>query len=164
MRSAGFVKRAAIARLSSYLFAPGEWLLSRLSRLDKAQWPVLWVIGLFIIQAIPATFVRASNLEEGRIIAIARGAIEDGHWLTPFLYGDRFAERPVLLSWISALFGELTGGVTLWSLRVPHLGFFFAGALLIYGLLRTATGKGAGSLGRSCSPRMPLVAPQFIPE
>ena len=162
MRSAGFVKRAAIARLSSYLFAPGEWLLSRLSRLDKTQWPVLWVIGLFIIQAIPATFVRASNLEEGRIIAIARGAIEDGHWLTPFLYGDRFAERPVLLSWISALFGELTGGVTLWSLRVPHLGFFFAGALLIYGLLRTATGKAAAVFGVLCWLSMPMVAPKFI--
>jgi hypothetical protein len=85
MRSVGFVKRAAIARLSSYLFAPGERLLSQFARLDKTQWPVLWVIGLFIIQAIPATIVRASNLEEGRIIAIARGAMEDGHWLTPFL-------------------------------------------------------------------------------
>jgi hypothetical protein len=65
MRSVGFVKRAAIARLSIYVFAPGEWLLSQFSRLDKSQWPVLWVIGLFIIQAIPATIVRASNLEEG---------------------------------------------------------------------------------------------------
>src|ERR1700716_1146609 len=148
MHSERFFKRAAIARLSSYLFAPREWLLSQLSRLDKTQWPVLWVIGLFIIQAIPATIVRASNLEEGRIIAIARGAMEDGRWLTPFLYGDRFAERPVLLSWISAPFGELTGGVTLWSLRVPHLGFFFAGALLIYGLLRTSNRKtAAGFVG-----------------
>ena len=162
MHSAGFVSRAAIARLSAYVFAPGEWLLSQFSRLDKTQWPILWVIGLFIIQAVPATIVRASNLEEGRIIAIARGAIEDGHWLTPFLYGDRFAERPVLLSWITALFGELAGGVTLWSLRIPHLGFFLAGALLIYGLIRSNAGKSAAIFGVLCWLSMPMVAPKFI--
>src|SRR4030081_2885646 len=162
MRSVGFVKRAAIARLSSYLFAPGEWLLSQFSRLDKTQWPVLWVIGLFFIQAIPATIVRASNLEEGRIIAIARGAMEDGHWLTPFIYGERFAERPVLLSWISALVGEVTGGVTLWSLRIPHLTFFLGGALLIYSLLRSNTGKSAAIFGVLCWLSMPMVAPKVI--
>jgi hypothetical protein len=37
---------------------------------------------------------------------MARGAMEDGHWLTPFIYGERFAERPVLLSWLAALFGD----------------------------------------------------------
>jgi 4-amino-4-deoxy-L-arabinose transferase-like glycosyltransferase len=162
MRSVGLVRRAAFARLSNYLFAPGEWLLSQFSRLDKTQWPVLWVIGLFIVQAIPATIVRASNLEEGRIIAIARGAMEDGHWLTPFVYGDRLAERPVLLSWISALSGELTGGVTLWSLRIPHFGFFLAGALLIYSLIRSNAGKSAAIFGALCWLSMPMVAPKFI--
>ena len=109
-------------------FRPGEWLLSRFSRIDQARWPLLWVAGLFLTQTIPATLIRASNLEEGRIIAMARGAMEDGHWLTPFIYGERFAERPVLLSWIAALFGEATGGVTLWSLRIPHVVFFPCGS------------------------------------
>jgi 4-amino-4-deoxy-L-arabinose transferase-like glycosyltransferase len=88
--------------------------------------------------------------------------MEDGHWLTPFVYGDRFAERPVLLSWISALFGELTGGVTLWSLRIPHLGFFLLGALLIYSLLRSSTSKSAAVFGALCWISMPVVAPKFI--
>jgi len=164
MHSAGFVARAAIARLSAYVFAPGEWLLSQFSRLDKTQYPILWVIGLFIVQAIPATIVRASNLEEGRIIAIARGAIEGGHSLTPYIYGERFAERPVLLSWISALFSEVTSGdVSLWSLRIPHLGFFLAGALLIYSLLRSNTGKKSPAIfGVLCWLSMPMVAPKFI--
>lgn len=137
-------------------------MLSLFSRLDQAKWAVLWVVGLFAVQAIPATVVRSSNLEEGRIIAMARGAMQDGHWLTPFVYGDRFAERPVLLSWISALFGEVTGGVTLASLRVPHLVFFLVGALLIYRLLRITTGKSAAVFGALAWITMPMVAPKFI--
>lgn len=136
-------------------------MLSRFSRLDYARWPVLWVLGLFLVQAVPATIIRASNLEEGRIIAIARGALA-GDWLTPFVYGQRFAERPVLLSWIAALFGEATGGVTLWSLRIPHLLFFLAGALLIYHLLRSSTGKSAAIFGALSWISMPVVAPKFI--
>src|SRR5437879_157181 len=92
---------STVARYWDISFRPGEWLLSRFSRLDQSHWPVTWVIGLFLVQAIPATIIRASNLEEGRILAMARGAVEDGHWLTPFVYGERFVERPVLLSWIT---------------------------------------------------------------
>jgi 4-amino-4-deoxy-L-arabinose transferase-like glycosyltransferase len=143
-------------------FLPGQRLLSKVRRLDDTAWPLLWIIGLFAVQAVPATIIRASNLEEGRIVAMARGAAEDGHWITPFIYGQRFAERPVLLSWLSALFGQATGGVTLWSLRIPHLGFFLAGALLIYALLRSCTGKAAAIFGAFCWMTMPLVAPKFI--
>jgi 4-amino-4-deoxy-L-arabinose transferase-like glycosyltransferase len=89
--------------------------------------------------------------------------MEDGHWITPFVYGERFAERPVLLSWIAALFGEMTGGVTLWSLRIPHLVFFLAGAILIYSLLRSNAGsKSASIFGALCWLNMPVVAPKFI--
>jgi 4-amino-4-deoxy-L-arabinose transferase-like glycosyltransferase len=151
-----------LARFRDYCFAPGLWLLSGFSRLEQSRRPIAWVIALFLIQAVPATIIRASNLEEGTILAMARGAVEDGHWLTPFIYGERFVERPVLLSWIAALFGELTGGVTLWSLRVPHLCSFLAGALLIYLLLRTATGKSAAIFGALSWISMPVVAPKFI--
>jgi 4-amino-4-deoxy-L-arabinose transferase-like glycosyltransferase len=159
---AGVSGRSTIERLCDALIRPGEWMLSRFSRLDQARWPILWLATFFLVQAVPATIIRASNLEEGRIVAIARGAVEDGHWLTPFVYGDRFAERPVLLSWMAALFGEATGGVTLWSLRIPHLCFFFAGALLIYYLLRSNTGKSAAIFGAFCWISMPVVAPKFI--
>jgi len=153
---------SAITRYWDISFKPGEWSLSKFSRLDQIDWPIAWVTALFLVQAVPATLIRAANLEEGRILAMARGAVEDGHWLTPFVYGERFAERPVLLSWITALFGELTGGVTLWCLRVPHLCVFLAGALLIYGLLRSMTGKSAAIFGALCWISMPLVAPKFI--
>lgn len=150
------------ARLWNASFRPGELLLDRFSHLDRSRLPLLWLIGFFLVQTVPATIIRASNLEEGRILAMARGAMEDGHWQTPFVYGERFAERPVLLSWIAALAGELTGGVTLWSLRIPHLCFFLAGTLLIYGLLRTVAGKSAAVFGALCWISMPVVAPKFI--
>jgi 4-amino-4-deoxy-L-arabinose transferase-like glycosyltransferase len=162
MRSDEANGRSTAGRLWDIAFVPGEWMLSRFSGLDSSRWPILWIIGLFLVQAVPATIIRASNLEEGRIIAIARGALEDGHWLTPFVYGERFAERPVLLSWIAALFGETTGGVTLWSLRIPHLCFFLVGTLLIYSLLRSVTGKSAAIFGALCWISMPVVAPKFI--
>jgi 4-amino-4-deoxy-L-arabinose transferase-like glycosyltransferase len=148
--------------LVDHSFRPGQWLLERFMDLDRTRWPVLWIVAFFLVQTFPATLIRASNLEEGRVIAMARGAVEDGHWLTPFVYGGRFAERPVLLSWITALFGEATGGVTLWSLRIPHLCFFLAGALLIYNLLRSSTGKSAAIFGALCWISMPVVAPKFI--
>lgn len=159
MREQGRLRRITVD-LIHHSFRPGRWLLSRFSRLDETQRPLLWVIGLFLVQAIPAAIIRASNLEEGRIIAIARGAME-GHWITPYIYGDRFPERPVLLSWISAAFGEVTGGVTLWSLRIPHLAFFLGGAFLIYNLLRSNTGKGAAIFGVLCWLSMPTVAAKF---
>jgi 4-amino-4-deoxy-L-arabinose transferase-like glycosyltransferase len=158
----GLVPRSTLGRVWDLSFRPGEWLLSRFSLLDQARHPILWVAGLFLLQAIPATIIRASNLEEGRILAMARGAVEDGHWLTPFIYGARFPERPVLLSWIAAVFGEAAGEVTLWSLRIPHLCFFLAGALMIYGLLRSVTGKSAAIFGALCWISMPVVAPKFI--
>jgi len=162
MSLAGIPKTSTIGSLREKSLRFGQNLIARFSRLDRTRWPVLWVIGLFIIQAIPATIEHASNLEEGRIIAIARGAMEDGHWITPFVYGERFAERPVLLSWISALFGEVTGGVTLWSLRIPHLIFFLAGAFLLYRLLRYEVRKSAAIFGVLCWFSMPVVAPKFI--
>jgi 4-amino-4-deoxy-L-arabinose transferase-like glycosyltransferase len=137
-------------------------MLSRFSGLDRSRWPILWVVCFFLVQAVPATIIRTANLEEGRIIALARGALEAGHGLTPFVYGERFAERPVLLSWIAALFSETTGGVTLWSLRIPHLCFFLAGTLLIYSLLRSVAGKSAAIFGALCWISMPVVAPKFI--
>ena len=46
------------------------------------------------------------------MIGLARGAVEDGQWLSPHLYGVRYVERPVLLSWIAAAIGKLSGGVS----------------------------------------------------
>jgi 4-amino-4-deoxy-L-arabinose transferase-like glycosyltransferase len=154
----GFKRAPSTRTFVDLFFRPGEWLLSRFSKLDHARSPHLWIAGLFLVQTIPATLIRAANLEEGRIIAMARGAVEDGHWLTPFVYGERFAERPVLLSWIAALVGEASDGVTLWSLRIPHLCFFFAGALLIYRLLRWS----AAMFGVLCWITMPMVAAKFV--
>jgi hypothetical protein len=63
---------------------------------------------------------------------------------------------------LAALFGDTTGSVTLWSLRIPHLCFFLAGTLLIYNLLRSVTGKSAAIFGALCWISMPVVAPKFI--
>jgi 4-amino-4-deoxy-L-arabinose transferase-like glycosyltransferase len=151
------------ASFKNLAFRPGLWLLARFSGSDRTNWPQFWIVGLFAVQAIPAAIIRSSNLEEGRVIAIARGALADGHWITPFVYGERFPERPALLSWIAAVFGEATGEVSLWSLRLPHLIFFLVGALLIYRLLKAnSCSKSASIFGALSWMTMPVVAPKFI--
>lgn len=163
MGQTGVAPRWNMARAAEAFFRPGNWFLARFLLLDRSARPILWVIGIFLVQAIPATIIRASNLEEGRILAMARGALEDGHWIAPFIYGERFVERPVLASWIAAVFGSVTGEVTLWSLRIPHLAFFLVGALLIFGLLRqNAVSKSGAIFGALCWICMPVVAPKFI--
>src|ERR1700710_2706460 len=102
--------------------------MTQVARLRAMQVPGwAWVVLLWAVFAFPAVALRGTHFEEGTVIGLARGAVEDGHWLAPYLYGDRFVERPVLLSWIAAAIGALSGGVTVWSARIPHLLFLLAG-------------------------------------
>lgn len=146
-----------------YFFVPGQWLLARFCRTDDQKHATLWILGFWALMAIPAVALRAVHFEEGTVLSLARGAVEEGHWLTPFRYGVRFVERPVLLSWIGAVLGEITGGATIWSIRIPHLAFLLAGAFLIYDLVKTSTGKtAAGLFGALCWFGSPMIALKFV--
>ena len=88
--------------------------------------------------------------------------VEDGHWLAPHLYGIRFIERPVLLSWMAAAIGKLSGGVTVWSARIPHLLFLLAGGLMVFNLVRLHTRKAPAVFGALCWFACPMVAQKFV--
>lgn len=140
-----------------------RWPLKKFSQVDDAAIPAwIWVVALWAVMAIPAIALRASHLEEGTVIALARGALEDGQWLAPHRYGIRFVERPVLLSWIAAAIGSLTGGVTVWSVRIPHLLFLLAGGLMVFDLVRSQSSKAAALFGAMCWFVSPIVAQKFI--
>lgn len=144
-------------------FKPSEWLLNRFTRLNSSSlhWSI-WIIVAVAIMAFPAAFIRAAHYEEGTVIGLARGAFEDGHWLTPHLYSLRYVERPALLSWIIALFGELTGGVTILTARAPHFLFLLAGGFLVYDLIKSQASKAAGLFGALCWFTCPMMAQRFI--
>ena len=122
----------------------------------------VWVILLWALMAFPAAAIRGAHFEEGTVIGLARGAVEDGQWLSPHLYGLRFIERPVLLSWIAAAIGEVTGGVTVWSVRIPHLLFLLAGGLMVFHLVRPHTRKAPAVFGALCWFACPMVAQKFV--
>jgi len=54
--------------------------------------------------------------DEGNYAEIIREMVETGNYITPFLNGIKFFEKPILLYWLSALAIKI-GGVNLWSIR-----------------------------------------------
>ncbi|MGO4714735.1 ArnT family glycosyltransferase [Bradyrhizobium sp. 2TAF24] len=143
-------------------FIPGQWLLARFNRLDQARHPLIWIMALAVLMTVPALLLRAAHHEEGTVIALARGALEDGHWLTPFRYGARFAERPVLLSWIIATLGAVVGEITVPLARLPHIAFLILGGVMVYDLVKPLGGKAAGLFGALCWLASPMVAQKAI--
>lgn len=139
------------------------WLLRIIGRVRGAEIPGwAWVVLLWAVMAFPAVSLRGTHYEEGTVIGLARGALEDGHWLAPYLYGGRFVERPVLLSWIAAALGAVTGGVSTWSARLPHLLFLLAGGLMVFNLVLLHTRKAPAVFGALCWFACPMVAQKFI--
>lgn len=124
---------------------------------SKIRGPV-WVSLLWFLLIFPGIFIRGSHHDEGFTIGLARGAFEDGHWLSPHLYGLRFVERPVLVSWMIGGLGLLFGRVDLWMGRLPAVLSLLGGALLIYSIVRRYTDKRGALFGAVCF----LVSPMML--
>lgn len=120
--------------------------------------PILWIVLLWFLLVVPAISIRGAHFEEGTTIGLARGAFEDGHWLTPFRYGVRFVERPVLISWLLAVVGTVTGSLPLWMARLPTVLAFLAGAGLVYWLVRQYASIRAAMFGAICF----LISPMML--
>ncbi len=126
-------------------------------RFEELRRPYVWIALICFLLVAPAITLRGAHFEEGTVIGLARGAFEDGHWLTPFLYGARFAERPALFSWLLALVGLGTGAVTDWMARIPVALSLFAGASLIFYLVRKYVSASAAFIGVLCFAASPIV-------
>lgn len=151
---------AASSAITDRVFSSCMAWVARLRAMDVPGW--VWVVLLWGIFAFPAVGLRGTHYEEGTVIGLARGALEDGHWLAPDLYGNRFVERPVLLSWIAAAIGKLFGGVNVWSARLPHLLFLLAGGLMVFHLVRPITRTAPAVFGALCWFTCSMVAQKFI--
>ena len=107
------------------------------------------VVAIWAVSVFPAIALRGLHWEEGRIISIALGAM-DGHLLVPHVFGERFAERPVLLSLIQAGLGSIIGDITPWVARLPVVLALLAGALLVFHIVRRYASAAAGFVGAAC--------------
>ena len=98
--------------------------------------PVWLIVLLWLVLTIPGIFIRGAHYEEGRTAGFARGAFEDGHWVSPHLYGLRLVERPELISWFLAVVGSIIHRLDLWWVRLPAVLSILCGALLIHNFVR----------------------------
>lgn len=108
--------------------------------------------------------------DEPRYAQVAREMLQRHNWVTPFLYGHPWLEKPVLYYW-QAMVAYKIFGVSDWVARLPsaldatamvvaiylffrqfHRGFQLDGALI------TASTAGIIGLSRSASTDMPLTA------
>jgi 4-amino-4-deoxy-L-arabinose transferase-like glycosyltransferase len=135
---------------------PLVWLTrSRLS-------PYVWILILWAVLTLPAIFLVGAHFEEGTTIGLARGAFEDGHWLVPHLYGYRFVEWPVLVSWILGGLGLVIGDFDLWVGRIPAVSALLGGALLICWFARRAVGTQGAVFAAACFLLAPMVLEKVI--
>jgi 4-amino-4-deoxy-L-arabinose transferase-like glycosyltransferase len=138
------------------LSAPFDWC-------SQARMPpLLWLCLLWFVLVVPAIGVQEVHYEEAATIGLARGAFEDGHWLTPFLYGVRFVERPVLISWLLGAVGLGLGYLPLWVARLPMVLALLAGAGLVYGVVRPYASRGAALWGASCFLLSPMMLQKTV--
>jgi 4-amino-4-deoxy-L-arabinose transferase-like glycosyltransferase len=98
----------------------------------------------------PAISIRGVHYEEDTVVALARGAVEDGHWLVPHYYGVRFDERPILMSWLVAGLASIFGGVNQWILRTPTVLALLLGGVLVARLARLYASAPAALFGALC--------------
>ena len=96
-------------------------------------------LGLVVAAiAFPLISIRAYHYEEGLTAALAKDALSGSPWYVPDLFGARWIERPVMQSWIAAAISWPLGGVSQFTVRLPTVAALFAGALLIWDLVRHA--------------------------
>lgn len=112
-----------------------------------ARWhPVAVIVIAWAALSVPLVFCRGFNADDGVAVTLARGAVEDGHWLVPHMFGLRFVERPALLSWVIAALSLPFGEVSEITAHVPIVLSLLFGCLLIYALLRKVGATIAASL------------------
>ena len=129
---------------------------------EAPERPILWVMLLWFVLVVPAIGLRGAHYEEGTTIGIARGAFEDGHWLAPFLYGERFVERPVLVSWLLGGIGAMVGCLPVWVARLPAVLSLLAGASLIFWLVRRSASPRASLFASVCFLISPMVLQKVV--
>ena len=108
--------------------------------------PLLIFCVWFIVSVPPALF-RGYHYVEGLTVTIAQTALDDGHWLTPYMYNLRWIERPTLLSWIIAVISLPFGHVSPFIARLPIILSLLAGIFLVWRALRPVASAGAAVFG-----------------
>lgn len=90
---------------------------------------IIFIVGLlyFILLGTRPLFVP----DEGRYAEIAREMANSGNYITPYLNGIKYFEKPALFYWLAAIAIKI-GGLNLWSLRFVNACLALLGCLATY--------------------------------
>lgn len=83
--------------------------------------------------------------DEGRYAEIAREMAATGDYITPYLNGIKYFEKPPLFYWLGAIAIKL-GGLNLWVIRSLNALLGILGCLLTYGITRRLYDRFSGIL------------------
>lgn len=138
-------------------------LLGRFEAIERGPLPVwAWIVVVWALFVFPGIGLRSFYYEEGYIVAVARGALEDHQWVVPHLYGWRYPERPNLMALLVAGLGFLTGGINQWVARAPAVLCLLAGAFMVFHLVRRHAGALAALFGALCFLASPMMLQKAI--
>lgn len=114
---------------------------------DHTWWIDLFWIG-FGLTFIYALFLGTRPLfvpDEGRYAEIAREMVANGDYITPYLNGIKYFEKPILFYWLSAAMIKI-GGLNLWALRTTNVLLGVICCLNTYWTTRTLYDRTTGVL------------------
>lgn len=117
-----------------------------MSLYSKRTWWVDFLFLSLIIGTLFFIFLGSRPLfvpDEGRYAEIAREMVVSGNYLTPYLNGIEYFEKPILFYWLGAVFIKAFG-VNLWAVRSINALLGLLGCLLTYFATRKLYGRAAG--------------------
>ncbi|EKD69950.1 MAG: Dolichyl-phosphate-mannose-protein mannosyltransferase family protein [uncultured bacterium] len=124
---------------------------NKIKSLQAYSW---WTDSLILIIACSGLFFILLGTrplfvpDEGRYAEIAREMFVRNDFITPYLNGIKYFEKPALFYWLGALAIKM-GGVNIWSLRCINALFATAGALLTYLTIRKIYDRITGLIAAS---------------
>ena len=114
------------------------WLASR------SQRDALILAVCVLVLVFPLIAIRGYHFEEGLTVAVAKKAMLGGEWWVPELFGYRWIERPILLSWLIATISIPFGTVTPILARLPVALAMFVGSMMVVRVTRAHASREAG--------------------
>jgi 4-amino-4-deoxy-L-arabinose transferase-like glycosyltransferase len=152
----------ALAESEGKMATAADRLIAWWTALAKRWNPVLLIMAVWAVLVLPLVWFRGFNSDDGVAVTLAQTAIADGQWLTPHMFNIRFAERPVLLSWMIALISLPFGSVSQFTARLPIILSLLGGCLLIFDLLRRVASLPAALFGVALFLACPLVLRAYV--